>query len=191
MMKEMAFKNEEFVGKSCEYVDKFGFSEPTCCGFIPQDNTWKDNWVEFYAQNRLFYQVQKLEQSCGDRDLISLWPQVERKIPMLFSSDLKIFPALLHGDLWAGNAGESATEPCIFDPASFYGHSELELSISHMFDGFSFEFFTAYHKLIPKATGFERRQVLYKLYHYLNHWNHFGSSYKGKSISLMKQILQY
>ncbi len=26
------------------YVDKFGFHVTTCCGFIPQDNTWCDDW---------------------------------------------------------------------------------------------------------------------------------------------------
>ena len=184
--KDAAEKNEGFVGKRTDYVDQFGFEDTTCCGFLPQDNGWKDNWVEFYAQNRLLYQVNKLEQN--DRDLHSLWPLVERNIPKLFSSDLHIVPALLHGDLWGGNTAETSTGPCIFDAGSSYGHSEFELSISHMFDGFSSEFYTAYHKLIPKAAGFEKRQILYKLYHYLNHWNHFGSGYKGKTISLMKQL---
>ena len=26
------------------YVDKFGFQVTTCCGFIPQDNSWADDW---------------------------------------------------------------------------------------------------------------------------------------------------
>ena len=187
-MKAIAEKSESYVGKRTNYVDKFGFDDTTCCGFIPQINTWMSNWVEFYTQNRLQYQVNKLERSCGDRDLLALWPQAIRNIPKLFPSDLQIVPSLLHGDLWGGNAAEIATEPCIFDPASSYGHSEFELSISDMFGGFSSKFFAAYHKIIPKEPGFENRQALYKLYHYLNHWNHFGSGYKGTSISLLKQI---
>ena len=176
------------MGKATHYVDKFGFNETTCCGFIPQDNSWMSNWVEFYTRNRLQDQIHKLEKSCGDKDLLTLWPQVVRNIPGLFPKDLEIIPSLLHGDLWGGNAGETSTEPCIFDPASSYGHSEFELSISNMYSGFPSQFFAAYHKVIPKRPGFEKRQVLYKLYHYLNHWNHFGSGYKGTSISLMKQI---
>ena len=27
------------------FVSKFGFHATTCCGFIPQNNEWKDNWV--------------------------------------------------------------------------------------------------------------------------------------------------
>ena len=58
----------------------------------------------------------------------------------------------------------------IFDPASFYGHSEFDLSIAAMFGGFSNAFYNAYHQLIPKAPGFDKRHQLYLLFHYLNHW---------------------
>jgi len=58
----------------------------------------------------------------------------------------------------------------IFDPASFYGHSEFDLAIAAMFGGFSNAFYNAYHQLIPKAPGFDKRHQLYQLFHYLNHW---------------------
>lgn len=58
----------------------------------------------------------------------------------------------------------------IFDPATFYGHSEFDLAIAKMFGGFSRAFFDAYHKIIPKTPGFEVRHQLYQLFHYLNHW---------------------
>ena len=31
-------------GTSGTYVRKFGFHVTTCCGFIPQDNSWTDDW---------------------------------------------------------------------------------------------------------------------------------------------------
>lgn len=42
-----AKKGETFVGRShyYKYVDKFGFYTDTCCGFLKQDNTWKDTWL--------------------------------------------------------------------------------------------------------------------------------------------------
>uniref|UniRef100_A0A7N9IFZ8 Uncharacterized protein n=1 Tax=Macaca fascicularis TaxID=9541 RepID=A0A7N9IFZ8_MACFA len=43
-----------------------------------------------------------------------------------------------------------------------------------MFGGFPRSFFTAYHRKIPKAPGFDQRLLLYQLFNYLNHWNHFG-----------------
>ena len=58
----------------------------------------------------------------------------------------------------------------IFDPASFYGHSEYDLAIAKMFGGFSSSFFDCYHKVIPQSAGFRKRTDLYKLFHYLNHW---------------------
>ena len=49
--------NEELLSKSeksnssvhgdqgGEGVTRFGFHVPTCCGYIPQDNTWNEDWV--------------------------------------------------------------------------------------------------------------------------------------------------
>lgn len=27
------------------HIDKFGFHIETCCGFLPQNNTWTDDWT--------------------------------------------------------------------------------------------------------------------------------------------------
>ncbi|KAM9597742.1 fructosamine-3-kinase isoform 2-T2 [Trichechus inunguis] len=114
-------------------------------------------------------------------------PQV--KIPDLFCG-LEIIPALLHGDLWSGNVAEDDMGPIIYDPASFYGHSEFELAIALMFGGFPRSFFTAYHRKIPKAPGFDRRLQLYQLFNYLNHWNHFGQEYRSPSLGTMRKLLK-
>ena len=26
-------------------IEQFGFHTTTCCGYVPLDNTWSDNWV--------------------------------------------------------------------------------------------------------------------------------------------------
>lgn len=114
---------------------------------------------------------------------------LQLKIPQFFT-DVEIVPALLHGDLWGGNVAECAEGPVIFDPASFYGHSEFELGIAGMFGGFSSSFYSAYHDKIPQAPGFAKRKQLYQLFHYLNHWNHFGGGYRGSSIRIMKDLLK-
>ncbi|XP_029456132.1 ketosamine-3-kinase-like isoform X2 [Rhinatrema bivittatum] len=131
-----------------KFIDKFGFSAITCCGYLPQ-----------------------------------------MKIPEMFK-DIEIVPALLHGDLWGGNVAEDDIGPIIFDPASFYGHSEYELGIAGMFGGFGSTFYSAYHSKIPKAPGFEKRLKLYQLFHYMNHWNHFGSGYRGSSLSIMRNLVK-
>uniref|UniRef100_F7FYS5 protein-ribulosamine 3-kinase n=1 Tax=Macaca mulatta TaxID=9544 RepID=F7FYS5_MACMU len=154
----------------------------------PWVNDWQEDWVVFYARQRIQPQMDMVEKESGDRAL-QLWSALQLKIPDLFR-DLQIIPALLHGDLWGGNVAEDSSGPVIFDPASFYGHSEYELAIAGMFGGFSSSFYSAYHGKIPKAPGFEKRLQLYQLFHYLNHWNHFGSGYRGSSLNIMRNLVK-
>jgi len=109
----------------------------------------------------------------------------------IFFEDLEIFPSLLHGDLWTGNAAQSGGNPVVFDPASFYGHHEYDLAIGRMFGGFDSEFYQAYHEAIPKEPGFEQRSQLYQLFHCLNHWNHFGGGYRGQSLGILRKIVKH
>lgn len=187
-------KEQQTVGRGAGQsevaaVHKFGFCVTTCCGYIPQVNEWQDDWVVFYSQQRLQHQVNLVEKSYGDREAGELWAKLQLKIPQFFT-DVEIVPALLHGDLWGGNVAECAEGPVIFDPASFYGHSEFELAIAGMFGGFSSSFYSAYHDKIPQAPGFAKRKQLYQLFHYLNHWNHFGGGYRGSSVRIMKDLLK-
>ncbi|XP_019752928.1 ketosamine-3-kinase [Hippocampus comes] len=191
---EKVGKEQQTVGKGAgqseaTYVDKYGFYTVTCCGYIPQENEWQDDWVTFYTRQRLECQLNMLEKSNGDREARELWAALQLKIPQFFR-DVQVFPALLHGDLWGGNVAETSEGPVIFDPSSFYGHSEHELGIAGMFGGFTSSFYSAYHEKIPKAPGFAQRNQLYQLFNYLNHWNHFGGGYRGSSISVMKDLLK-
>ncbi|XP_048411507.1 ketosamine-3-kinase [Stegostoma tigrinum] len=193
-LKDQEKKDAQTVGKGpgqseIQYVNRFGFHTTTCCGYLPQNNDWQSDWVNFFIRQRLQLQLDLIEKEYGDREVRELWSKLQLKIPALFH-DLEITPALLHGDLWGGNIGQVDDGPVIFDPSSFYGHSEYELSISGIFGGFGAAFYTAYHNKIPKASGFEKRLKLYQLFHYLNHWNHFGTGYRGSSISTMKALLK-
>nr|CRZ23737.1 Bm9442 [Brugia malayi] len=73
------------IDKQSEPIEKFGFSVLTYSGYCPLINDWSDNWVK-----------------TGDRELLTLWPRLERKIPEYFKN-CDIYPCLLHGDLWSGN----------------------------------------------------------------------------------------
>jgi protein-ribulosamine 3-kinase len=142
------------------FVNQFGFDVTTCCGFIPLNNEWCDNWVNFYARNRLEHQIRLIESNYGDRELNEYWSHLQLKLSEFFKDiENSITPALLHGDLWGGNAAQLAEEPVVYDPSSFYGHSEFELSISKMFGGFNRAFYDSYHAKIPKVTGYERYKL--------------------------------
>ncbi|XP_041673004.1 ketosamine-3-kinase [Cheilinus undulatus] len=191
---EKTSEEQQTVGKGAGQsevvaVEKFGFSVTTCCGYLPQENDWEEDWVTFFTRHRLQQQLNVVEKSYGDREARELWAKLQLKIPQYFT-DVEIVPALVHGDLWSGNVAECAEGPVIFDPASFYGHSEFELGIAAMFGGFNNAFYSAYHEKIPKAPGFEKRNQLYQLFHYLNHWNHFGGGYRGSSVRIMKNLLK-
>jgi len=195
-------KRASFVGKtdSDEAVKKFGFNVTTCCGFLPLNNDWNEDWVRFYCQQRLEPQM-NMDEVKGDREAHELWGRLVQEIPKLFQ-DIEILPSLVHGDLWSGNMAQthdvisgddssnsSSAIPVIFDPASFYGHDEFEFGIVAMFGGFDPQFFQAYHAVIPERPGRKKRLQLYQLFHHLNHWNHFGSGYRGSSLSLMRKLL--
>ncbi|VDM95664.1 unnamed protein product [Thelazia callipaeda] len=155
LLMEKSQKNQSLIGftdQQSRATDKFGFDIITYSGYCPLINEWSDNWVKN-----------------ADRELLDLWPQLVRKIPEYFKN-CKIYPCLLHGDLWSGNCSFTKDGPVIFDPASFYGHHEYEFGILTMFGGFDESFFTAYYKVIPKSNGMESRVLLYQLFHYLNHW---------------------
>ncbi|XP_057295594.1 ketosamine-3-kinase-like [Hydractinia symbiolongicarpus] len=171
-------------------VQKFGFHTSTCCGLHPLDNSWSENWLEFYARQRIDSKVNAILESSGDRELVELWSKLQLVVSRLFK-EVDVYPSLLHGDLWGGNAAEMDDGPVVFDPASFYGHHEFELSITNIFGGFNQSFFKAYHSLIPKSRGFDGRHQLYILFHYLNHWHHFGGGYRSSSLSSMRGAIKY
>ena len=51
-----------------------------------------------------------LERDYGDREARELWPRLQRRLPDLFRN-IAVTPALLHGDLHAGNTAETDDEP--------------------------------------------------------------------------------
>lgn len=139
-----------------ETVEQFGFDGPTYCGSIQQNNEWHDDWVQFYARNKLDPQIRLLLENTGDRELSEYWSELQLKVDRPFRNmRLPIKPALLHGDLWSGNVAQVEDRPVLYDPASFYGHSEFDLSLSHLFGGFERPFFEEYFRKIPKDHGFE------------------------------------
>jgi fructosamine-3-kinase len=114
---------------------KFGFHCTTYCGDLPHDNTWFDSWEACFA-NGLRHVLKVREERAGpSRELDDLLPALfDKVIPRLLrpmeTNGRTIRPALVHGDLWCGNAAVASGkagltgQSIIFDPASFYAHNE-------------------------------------------------------------------
>eukprot|EP00667_Euglena_gracilis_P011790 EG_transcript_12067 len=174
----------------------FGFPIDGCCGANRQlNNVGREplSWPEFWKKYRLGDQLALLRQrNPGDREIQEKGAKLMEKLPEFFSmiDVTAIKPSLLHGDLWSGNyCSDVNGNPSIFDPACYYGHHEADLGIARMFGGFSSSFWDAYHEVIPRAPGYEKRAWLYELHHHLNHYNIFGSSYRGGALALMERLL--
>ena len=86
-------------------------------------------------------------------------------------------PALIHGDLWSGNALGSTRGPALVDPACAYADREAELGMMTLFGGFDRHCFAAYEEAFPLPAGWRERNGLYQLYHVLNHHALFGGHY--------------
>uniref|UniRef100_A0A1Z5L5U7 protein-ribulosamine 3-kinase n=1 Tax=Ornithodoros moubata TaxID=6938 RepID=A0A1Z5L5U7_ORNMO len=188
--KQLKSQSSSIHSSKEDFVELFGFHTTTCCGYLPLQNDWGSDWVEFFCRQRIDVQIRTAQEKYGDREAAQLWGLLQRSVPKMFEGLETIRPALLHGDLWAGNVAQTEDGPIIFDPATFYGHSEFDLSIAKLFGGFEGSFYKAYFGTIPKAEGFDRRLQLYQLFHYLNHWNHFGGSYRSSAIATMKRLVK-
>jgi len=171
----------------------FGFSIPTYCGPTKLKNGWFQRWDECYA-SMIGDLLDQLATKGGFNILCTKGESIKNQvIPMLLRL-LDIKPVILHGDLWSGNVGlDKATgQPIIFDPASYFGHNEADLSIARIFGGFPESFFNTYHDYLPKTKPvdqYELRMDLYELFHYLNHTLIFGGHYAGSAERKMDRLI--
>jgi protein-ribulosamine 3-kinase len=167
----------------------FGWSRDNTIGSTPQLNDWDDNWVTFFRDRRLRYQLDLAESNgYGDR-LQHRGKALLDRVGEFFST-YQPAPSLLHGDLWGGNRGaDEQGHPVIFDPAVYYGDREADLAMTRLFGGFGAAFYSAYESAWVLDAGATVRTDLYNLYHVLNHLNLFGSGYLGQATSLIDGLL--
>ncbi|GAA0167611.1 kinase [Lithospermum erythrorhizon] len=175
--------------KSAKSEKGFGFYVDNTIGSTPQVNTWTPDWIEFYAEHRLGYQLKLAREQFGDSTIYERGQRLVKNIKPIFEGAV-IEPCLLHGDLWSGNIScDKNGEPVILDPACYYGHNEAEFGMSWC-AGFGESFYKAYFEVMPMQPGFEKRRDLYMLYHYLNHYNLFGSGYRSSAMSIIDDYLR-
>lgn len=164
----------------------FGWHRDNTIGATAQQNAWGDRWDEFWRDRRLgpqFSLAHARGQHFERRD------ELMGAIPRLLKGH-NPQPALLHGDLWSGNAAVTRSgEPIIFDPATYYGDREADLAMTELFGRFPQAFYQAYDAVSPIDAGYKRRKAFYNLYHILNHFNLFGGSYASQANRTIDDIL--
>jgi fructosamine-3-kinase len=182
----------ESFGKSLALLhkvvnEKTGYHEDNYIGSLVQHNTQHGNWVDFFIEERIEKQLKPALASglLKSEDAVRF-----RKLYLELESIIPSEPfSLVHGDLWNGNfiIGNSG-EPCLIYPAVYYGHREMDLSMTKLFGGFDPGFYEAYHAEFPLQPGFEERVDIHNLYPLLVHVNLFGGGYAGQVRDILRRF---
>ncbi len=170
----------------------WGWHRDNFIGSLPQANDPADDWITFWRERRLLPQLRRAREGGylgGSRARI-----LDRLLDGLddvLEGAEDDGPALLHGDLWGGNAYPGPRgEPVIIDPAAYRGHGEVDLAMSELFGGFPDGYLEAYREArgLPPAYRSHRR-ACYQLYYLLVHVNLFGGSYEAGSLRAAGEAL--
>ncbi|WP_428773530.1 fructosamine kinase family protein [Vibrio sp.] len=163
---------------------EYGFDYDNFIGATVQPNKWERKWHRFFAEQRIGWQLQLLQEK--GVNLVDIEDFTNLAMDMLGSHQPR--PSLLHGDLWHGNVANSAFGPICYDPACYWGDRECDIAMTELFGGFQKAFYNGYESVYPLDKGYQDRKDLYNLYHMLNHCNLFGGHYLEQSQQLINRI---
>ena len=187
-------KADELLGRQLAAMhrttqSRYGWRRDNTIGSTPQVNSQEYDWVTFYREHRLRFQLDLAGENSTGGGLLRRGEQLLEKLPVFFAS-YRPQPSLLHGDLWGGNHATLRNgTPVIFDPAVYYGDREADLAMTELFGGYGPGFYAAYREAWPLDPGYRVRRDLYNLYHVLNHLNLFGGGYRGQAEQLIDRLL--
>ncbi len=168
---------------------RFGWRCDNTIGSTLQVNEESGDWVGFWREHRLGYQLRLASRNGYEGCLRDLGERLGADLGAFFQGYAPQ-PSLLHGDLWCGNvAADKNGRPVIFDPAVYYGDREADLAMTELFGGFSAGFYGMYRDAWPLDPGYGVRRDLYNLYHVLNHLNLFGGGYANQAERMLEGLL--
>ena len=186
--KAMRLAGEQLAALHQTIQARFGHERDNYIGTTKQINTVESDWLTFWRKHRLGYQLKLAHTNGIGGATMALADQLIDTLPHFLNHSPKA--SLLHGDLWGGNLMiDQHGMPVIYDPAIYYGDRETDLAMTHLFGGFTADFYAAYESILPLEAGHEERRTLYNLYHILNHFNLFGGGYGQQAHSMMQRLL--
>ncbi|MDP3876495.1 MAG: fructosamine kinase family protein [Methylobacter sp.] len=189
-------RSEKLLGQQLAQLhrqqqDYFGWYRDNTIGSTVQFNGRYQDWLSFWSEQRLGHQLKLAAAHGYGGRLQTQGAKLCASLAPLFSG-YSPQPALVHGDLWGGNAAaDEQGNPVIYDPACYFGDRETDLAMTELFGGFSPVFYQAYQEAYPLEPGYERRKTLYNLYHSLNHLNLFGGGYLHQAEAMIDRCLNY
>jgi len=166
---------------------QFGLDHQNYIGSLFQVNTFEPTWSDFYINHRLHPLCKKAYDSRKlDRTTMRAFENLYQRLDEIYPVEPSAF---LHGDLWSGNrAFTSEGNQCIYDPAVYFGHREIDLAMTKLFGGFPDEMYGAYHQKYPLEPGWEERIPIGQLYPLLVHVILFGGGYVGQVASIVHRF---
>jgi fructosamine-3-kinase len=168
----------------------FGGPAPGFIGSLPLDNTQAQTWPEFYAARRVLPYLRAAvdRRAIGPADAAAV-EAVLADLERLAGPPER--PALLHGDLWAGNVLWTADGRAVLvDPAVHRGHRETDLAMLALFGAPQLaRILAAYDESHPLAVGWRERVGLHQLHPVLVHAVLFGGSYGARAGALARAAL--
>jgi fructosamine-3-kinase len=173
----------------CCFEEQYGFECDNTIGSTPQHNSLNSDWIDFWQQHRLGFQLELARQNGFDAGLIDAGNRLSENLGKFFKT-YHPRASLLHGDLWSGNQGADLDgNPVIYDPACYYGDHEADLAMMELFGHPGADFFSRYNEHFPIDSGYDERRELYNLYHVLNHANLFGGGYATQAQRTIARLL--
>lgn len=181
---------EQLAGLHSNLGTQFGWRRDNYLGLAPQKNSVDESWLRFFLEQRLEPQIEVFLLAYPGTEEQHLLNELKHRWHAI-GTDHNPEPALLHGDLWTGNAASLPDEtPVIFDPAIHFGDRECDLAMADLFGGFTDAFYSAYQETWPLPPGWQERRGIYQLYHLLNHANLFGGSYVSTVKKRIRRLLK-
>lgn len=155
---------------------EYGYEEDNFIGLNVQKNRLSDNWGEFFFENRLQFQVSMIQTASLRLEFEEILQSKKTRLIEFLNENCE-HPSLVHGDLWSGNVMFDKKNVWLIDPSSYFADREVDIAMTELFLGFEPEFYDAYNEIYPLSENYEKKKIIFNLYHNLNHFNLFGHAY--------------